>query len=410
MSKGRARMRLSSTTIFESGVNSMLSRQQELNKTQQHVATGRRVLAPSDDPVASAQALDLTEAKGINKQHALNAGAVRARLGLEETSLQAITQLLHDVKTRVVQAGDGALSAPDLRSIAAEIDARYHELLGLANATDGSGEYLFAGFRTQALPFVETAPGVVAYFGDEGRREVAVSASRSISLNDPGSDVLMRVRNGNGTFATGITPGNTGSGIVSPGSVTNATLMTGHNYTVTFSVAGGVTQYSVVDTTTATTVVSNAPFVPGGPIAFDGLQIEIEGVPANGDVFVVQPSANVSVFQTIEYLRATLQAAGTGPVENAKLTNALNTVHLNLQSALDRVLAVTASVGTRLKEVDAVIAQSEDLDLDYDTRLSQLRDIDYARSLSELNFQQLHLEAAQKSFLRVSALSLFGLL
>jgi flagellar hook-associated protein 3 FlgL len=85
-------------------------------------------------------------------------------------------------------------------------------------------------------------------------------------------------------------------------------------------------------------------------------------------------------------------------------------VHLNLQSALDRVLAVNASVGTRLKEVDAVIAQSEDLDLDYDTRLSQLRDIDYARSLSELNFQQLHLEAAQKSFLRVAALSLFSLI
>ena len=124
-------MRVSSTTIFENGVNSMLARQQELNKTQQHVATGRRVLAPSDDPVASAQALDLTEAKGINKQHALNAGAVKARLALEETSLQAITQLLHDVRTRVVQAGDGALSAADLRSIAAEIDARYDELLAM---------------------------------------------------------------------------------------------------------------------------------------------------------------------------------------------------------------------------------------------------------------------------------------
>ena len=403
-------MRLSSTTIFESGVTSMLARQQELNKTQQHVATGRRVLAPSDDPVASAQALDLTEAKGMNKQHALNAGAVKARLALEETSLQAITQLLHDVKTRVVQAGDGALAAADLRSIAAEIDARYHELLGLANATDGNGEYLFAGFRTQAQPFVETAPGVVAYFGDEGRREVSVSASRSIALNDPGSDVFARIRNGNGTFVAAAASGNTGTGIVSPGSVTNAALLTGHDYAVTFSVAAGATQYSVVDTTTATTVVANAPFVPGGPIAFDGLQIEVEGTPANGDVFSVQPSANVSVFTSIEFLRSTLHSAGAGPTENARLTNALNTVHLNLQSALDRVLAVNASVGTRLKEVDAVIAQSEDLDLDYDTRLSQLRDIDYARSLSELNFQQLHLEAAQKSFLRVAALSLFSLI
>ena len=52
-------MRLSSTTIFENGVTSMLSRQQELNKTQQHVATRRRVLPPSEDPVPSPQGLDL---------------------------------------------------------------------------------------------------------------------------------------------------------------------------------------------------------------------------------------------------------------------------------------------------------------------------------------------------------------
>ena len=403
-------MRLSSTTIFESGVNSMLARQQELSKTQGHVSTGRRVLTPSDDPVAAAQALDLTEAKGINKQHAVNAGAVKARLAMQETSLSAIAQLIHDVKARVVQAGDGALSAADLRSIAAEIDARYDELLGLANATDGSGEYLFAGFRTQAIPFVETAPGVVAYLGDEGRREVQVSATRSIAINDPGSDVLARIKNGNGTFVAAAAAANSGTGIVSPGSITNASALTGHNYTVTFSVAGGITQYTVVDTTSATTVVNNAPFVAGGPIAFDGLQIEVEGTPANGDVFSVQPSANVSAFATLDLLRSTLENAGTGPTENARLTNALNTVHLNLQSALDRVLSVTSSVGTRLREVDAVVSTSQDLDLDFDTRLSQLRDIDYARALSELSFQQLHLEAAQKSFLHVSGLSLFSLL
>src|SRR5262245_61149398 len=257
-------MRLSSTTIFENGVNSMLARQQELSKTQGHVSTGRRVLAPSDDPVAAAQALDLTEAKGINKQHAVNAGAVKARLAMQETSLSAIAQLIHDVKARVVQAGDGALTAADLRSIAAEIDARYDELLGLANATDGNGEYLFAGYRTQAIPFVETAPGVVAYFGDEGRREVQVRARSRIPINDPGSDVLARVKSGNGTFAAFASATNTGSGIVSPGSVTNAAALTGHDYTVTFSVAAGVTQYTVVDTTTAATLISNAPFVSGG--------------------------------------------------------------------------------------------------------------------------------------------------
>ena len=403
-------MRLSSNTIYQTGLSSMLARQQEVVKTQNHISTGRRVLAPSDDPVAASQSLDVSEAKGINKQFGINASAVKARLALQETSLSAITRLLQDVRTLTVQSGDGALTSADLRSIAEDVDGRYRELLGLANSTDGNGEYLFAGFRTQTLPFVETAPGVVAYFGDDGRREVPVSSSRSIAVNDPGSEVLARIKNGNGTFVAAALAGNSGTGIVSPGSVANAAALTGHNYSITFDTNTGVTRYSVVNTTTAATVVSNAAYVSGGPISFDGLQIEIEGAPAHGDAFTVQPSANVSIFATLDILRTALQGAGDGAVANAKLTNALNTVHANLQNSLDRVLAVTSSVGTRLRETDAIASAHEDLDLNYEARLSQLRDLDFARALSDLNFQQIHLEAAQKSFVRVAGLSLFALL
>ena len=403
-------MRISSSTLFESGVNNMLARQQEVADTQAHISTGRRVLAPSDDPVAASQMLDVAEAKALNQQYADNAASVKSRLGLQEASLSAITRLIQDVRTLAIQAGDGALSAADLRSIAEDVNGRYRELIGLANSTDGSGEYLFAGFRTTTTPFAETAPGVVAYLGDEGRREVAVSDSRSIAVNDPGSDVLLRIKNGNGTFVTAAAGANAGTGVVSPGSVVNASALTAHNYSITFSVAAGETRYSVLDTTSGATVVANAAYVPGGPIGFDGLQIAIEGDPADGDSFSVRPSSNVSVFATLDALRTALQGAGSGAAENTRLANALNTANSNLQNALDRVLGVTASVGTRLRETDAVTTANEDLDLSYEARLSQLRDLDYARAISDLTFQQMHLEAAQKSFLRISELSLFNLL
>ncbi|MCC7081937.1 MAG: flagellar hook-associated protein FlgL [Burkholderiales bacterium] len=403
-------MRISSSTLFENGVNNMLSRQQEVAGTQNHISTGRRVLTPSDDPVAASQMLDISQAQALNKQYADNAQAAKARLGLQENALAAITRLIQDVRTRTVQAGDGALTPSDLRSIAEEVDGRYQELIGLANATDGSSEYLFAGFRTGAAPFAETAPGVVAYLGDEGRREVAVSDSRSIAANDSGSDVFMRIRNGNGTFVTAAAAGNAGTGVVSPGSVTDATLLTGHNYTVTFSVSAATTTYSVVDNTTAATVLNNAPYVAGGPIAFDGLQLAVEGAPANGDAFTVHPSSNVSVFASLDALRTALRSAGAGAVANTELANALNTANLNLSNALDRVLSVHASVGTRLRETEAVTAANEDIDLNYAARLSQLRDLDYARAISDLTFEQMHLEAAQKSFARIAELSLFSLL
>jgi flagellar hook-associated protein 3 FlgL len=403
-------MRLSSNTIFENGLNSMLARQQELVKTQNHISTGRRVLSPSDDPVAASQALDVSAAKDVNTQYATNAAAVKTRLQLQESALSAVTSLLQDVKTLTVNGGDGALTPADLRSIAGAVDGRYRELLGLANSTDGSGEYLFAGFRTQTLPFVETAPGVVAYFGDDGKREVPVTDSRSIAVNDPGSDVFARIKNGNGTFVAAAAAANSGTGVISPGSVTDATALTSHNYTITFDTSTGTTLYSVVDTTTGTSVIANAAYQPGGPIGFDGLQVQIDGAPAQGDVFTVQPSSNVGIFATLDTLRSALQTAADGAVPNAKLTNSLNAVHQNLQNALDQVLTITASVGTRLRETDAVASANQDLDLNYQERLSQLRDLDYASAISDLNFQQIHLQAAQKSFLNVSQLSLFSLL
>jgi len=403
-------MRISSTTVFEHGVTNMLARQHEVLKTQNHISTGKRVLSPSDDPVAASQMLDVTEAKESNKQYAENAATVKARLSQQEVSLSAITRLIQDVQARVVQAGDGALSQSDLRSIAEEVDGRYRELLSLANAMDGSGEYLFAGFRTGTVPFAETAPGVVAYFGDEGRRDVLVSASHAIAVNDPGSQVLQRIKNGNGTFATSSAPNNMGTGVVSAGSVLDATALTTDSYSITFSVTAAGTTYSVVDTTTSTSVVNNATYVSGGPIAFAGMQLAIDGTPANGDTFSVQPSGNVSLFATLDSLRTALRTVGTGDVANTKLTNGLNTAHANLQNALDQVLSVTASVGTRLREVDAAVTTSEDLGLTYETRLAQLGDLDYARAISDLTFQQMHLEAAQKAFMRIAELSLFRLI
>jgi flagellar hook-associated protein 3 FlgL len=403
-------MRISSNTIFENGVSNMLARQQELVKTQGHISTGRRILSPADDPVAAAQVLDVSEAKDINKHYAESAQTVKTRLGLQEQALAAMTRLMQDVKRLTVQAGDGALSPGDLRGIAEDVNGRYQELLGLANSTDGSGEYLFAGFRTQIRPFAEVTPGVVAYLGDDGKREVPVSASRSIAVNDPGSDILQRIKNGNGTFVTSAASGNAGTGIVSPGSVIDAALLTNHNYMISFTVAAGVTTYSIVDTTSATTIASNVTYTPDGPIAFDGMQLAISGDPANGDTFSVDPSANVSVFATLDILRQALLSAGTGAVANAQLTNALNTVHSNLQNSIDKVLSIHASVGTRLRETESIVFANEDLDLAFQTRLSELSDLDYARALSDLNFQQLHLEAAQKSFVRISELSLFSLL
>jgi len=52
-------MRISTQTLFESGATRLGELQSSLVKTQQQIATGRRMLSPSDDPIGAARALEV---------------------------------------------------------------------------------------------------------------------------------------------------------------------------------------------------------------------------------------------------------------------------------------------------------------------------------------------------------------
>lgn len=408
-------MRISSSTIYDSTVAALGQQQTNLLKTQQQVSTGRRMQAASDDPVAAARAVSVNQADAMNTQYAANRTAVRHTLSLAESNLQSVTLLLQDVHTAAVNAGNGGLSIIDRRTIATELSGKLQELIGFANGTDGAGNYLFSGFQSKTQSFADVA-GIITYNGDDGQRMIQANASRQIASSDSGADVFMRVKNGNGTFVTQPAAANTGTGIVSIGSVSDATLLTGFNYSVVFTVTPGVagapdvTTYAVNDTTTPAAVSAGNPYVSGQTISFAGMKFDIQGTPANGDTFTVTPSTNESIFKTVSDLIAALNA----PVPTAAnggttgLTNSLSRGLNNLDNALNNILSIRSSLGLRLQEVDALQTAGDDLGLQFKQTLSQLQDVDYNKALSDIAQQNMSLQAAQKSFAAVSNLSLFN--
>ena len=404
-------MRISSNTLFDSNVAALSQQQARLLQTQQQISTGRRILTASDDPVAATRALDITQSDAMNTQYASNRTAARHTLSLAESTLQSVTSLLQDVRIAAISAGNGAFANSDRQTIATELSGRLQELTGLANSTDGAGNYLFAGFQSKTQPFVDTSAGM-GYFGDDGQRLVQVGASRQMASSNSGSDVFMRVKNGNGTFVTQAASANTGNGVASLGSTTNPALLTGNNYSVTFSVVGGVTTYDVTNTSTSAVVATGNPYVSGQAISFDGMQFAIQGAPANGDSFTVSPSTNESIFKTISDLIAALNtplASGVGG-GMAQLTSSLNRGLNNLDNALDNVLSTRSSLGLRLNEIDALQTAGDDLSLQFRQTLSELQDVDYNKALSDLTQQKMYLQAAQQTFAKVADLSLFSYL
>ena len=111
------------------------------------------------------------------------------------------------------------------------------------------------------------------------------------------------------------------------------------------------------------------------------------------------------VFTTLSDLIAQLETPGT-----TGLDTALATANTNVDLALDNVLTVRASVGSRLQELDSLDNAGQDRGLQYSQILSELQDLDYTQALTQLSQQQLTLEAAQRSFVTISGLSLFNFL
>ena len=402
-------MRISTNTIYETGTNLMLQQQDTLIKTQQQLSTGRRILTPSDDPIASAQVLNITQSASINKQYSVNRDSASSSLGLEDNVLKQVTSLLQDVHESAVYAGNASLSDADKKALAMELRGRLESLVGLANATDEKGQFLFSGYQTNTKPFVLTGLDV-QYMGDQGQRLIQVGPTRQLAVSDSGTDVFDRIKNGNGVFTTAADSSNTGTGVINVGSVITPASLTGDNYEINFTVAAVVTTYDIVDTTTGSPVSSANAYTSNTTISFDGMQLNIKGDPANGDKFTVSPSNNQSIFETVGNLIEALETPPSGSSAATQLENSLNSALKNINNSLEHVLAQRSTIGSRLQEIDTLESVGGDQDIQFEDMLGQLQHVDFAKAISDLQRQQLYLQAAQQSYIRVSSLSLFNYL
>ena len=182
-------MRVSTNLMFETGAGRIGDMQSALNKTMQQISTNRRVLTPADDAVAAARALDVSQAQAVNQQYGVNRQNAKTSLMMVEGALQGVTPLLQDVKTAIVSAGNGSRNDRDRASIATELRGRFDELLGLANSTDGSGNYLFSGYQTTTPAFAKTVAGA-QYQGDAGQRKVQIEAARTMDISNSGQEIF----------------------------------------------------------------------------------------------------------------------------------------------------------------------------------------------------------------------------
>lgn len=403
-------MRIGTRSLFETGAANIARQQAEVSKVGEQISTGRRVITPSDDPAAAAAIVDLSAAKAKNDQFTANQATARNALSLTESLLGSLSDAWQNVKETLVSAGNASYSDSDRQSLATQLKSQRDALFAMANSRDADGRYVFAGYAGDRAPFVEGASGV-QFRGDSGEREARIAAGRTMAISQTGAGLFTDIPTGNGVFQTAAATGNTGSASIDSGKVADALQLDGGRYTVAFHVAGGATTYDVLDGS-GNAVATGQPY--GGAkatVTIAGMQVGIQGSPADGDSFTLSPASQGSAFDALDEAIALLSKPVSSNADRARLASGLAAAGSRVDTAFNRAIDARTRAGAALNELDATAESTSSLGLRYEARLGELRDIDYAKAASEFSARQLTLQAAQQAYGKVfSGRSLFDFL
>ncbi|WP_110651094.1 flagellar hook-associated protein FlgL [Salinicola peritrichatus] len=403
-------MRVSTVIMFERSVSSMNRQQSEFMQIGEQIASGKRVVRPSDDPQAASRAVGVSQSLATNSQQSDSRVTVRNSLSQEESVLDSVTDSLTRAKELLVQAGNGTLSDADRESMAADLRGVYEAMLGQANSTDGNGSYLFGGYKDGAEPFVKDG-GAVSYVGSDSVRQQKVDSSRLMEVGDTGSDVFQSVAAGAGYVAKA---GDTNSGTLTftGPQITDTTVEGyGDSYEISFSDNGDGT-YDYTVTGVAGGDVTGTYDGDSATLEFGGIRLTLEGTPEDGDTIAMGQAQNMEpdIFKTLENMLSALENPLDSDADKAAFANTLSTSSREVDNALDNVLTVRASVGARLNELDTLDTVGGDRKISYTQTQSDLIDLDYTTAISDYVLRQVGLQAAQKAFVNLQGTSLFELM
>ena len=86
-------MRISSSLLFQTGLNSINAQQSDLMHLFQQIGSGQRMVTPADDPLAAAQSINIRQSQSMNLRYAENRQVVQSNLGIAENTLSSVVDL-----------------------------------------------------------------------------------------------------------------------------------------------------------------------------------------------------------------------------------------------------------------------------------------------------------------------------
>jgi flagellar hook-associated protein 1 len=312
----------------------------------------RQALLSQAQSVASAFASTNTQLQGLNS-------SVNQGIQQDVTQINSIGTSIAALNQQIVTATANAGGQPpnDLIDQRDQLVSNLSQLVGISTTTDSTGAVnVFIG-NGQALVLNDkaTALTTVGNQFNASQLEVASSANPTVSISsqvtggdlggllasrtqavDPAINQLGQIaialnQSANAQQNAGLDlSGNLGANLFSVAgpqasassnnsdsttaavSITNVGALTANNYLLSYQ--GGA--YSLTNAATGSAVAFTGNGTAGNPITADGLSIVLSGTPANGDQFLIQPTAQAAGSFAVA-LTGTSQIAAAGAIQTS---------------------------------------------------------------------------------------------
>ncbi|MBB1391115.1 flagellar hook-associated protein FlgL [Shewanella sp. SG44-6] len=403
-------MRISTGQMFQQNTNSILEKQSATNTIMAQISSGKKVNTAGDDPVAAIGIDNLKQKNALVDQFVKNIDYATSHIQQAESQLGQADTLAGSMKESMLRGINGSMTSAERQVIADDMRQSLEQLMSIANTKDESGNYIFAGNKTNSAPFAFDNNGDVVYGGDAGIRKSNIAQGVQVNTNTPGDAAFMNAPNAMGDYGVNYSSSQQGDFVVTSAKVTDTASYVDSNYTYSFAFTddgtGGL-NVEVTDnaTPTANVVYPAAPFDASMPVKFNGMEINIDGEPAIGDTFSIEEVAQVSIFNTFSKAIALFESGNDAqtPAGQSELAQLLN----NIDSGVNQMSQQRSLTGNSLKVLQQYSDNHTDEKLINTSALSKLEDLDLASAITEFEKQQLALNAASSLFSKVSSTSLF---
>ena len=397
-------MRITTNMSFDRSIKYMQNTNTRLDQASKQYNTGLKFDTAAEDPTGMGNKLRLEAEISTYTQYSVNAGLAQDSLGLEETSLSSMYEILGSVKVEMQSAVNGTLDNYNFEAIATSLEESLNLLFDLTNTKTADGEYIFSGNQSLQPTMVKQSDGTFKCQADSGFRQVKVAPSVKVTTSDSGLGIfeqcqLCRTASSDAASTISYKDNEQFNKFV------NDYYQNGgkNDFTVSVATDGKYELKSLRDNT----VLQSGTLGDSKTITFNGMEIKMNGDYTQGALNLTIKLDEPKNDNFLNSISRVIDVLRDDNVSHAEKMSMLASGQVNIEYAKENVNVALGHVGGRLTNIEDVINSNSTLSEIKTQAKANISEVDVYEATENLLKQQTALNFAQQTFSKVNGTTLF---